>query len=165
MGRDARIQVYVSEERKERLSEQAQAADQSCSEYCRQLIAEHIDQAQDEQQYRRYGVDQQIELVLNEIRDETMALLSDFQSETMARVEEIQYIRTIYTIALWRLAEDSYPLSEREEALKRAAEYVDGELTDDPEIQSLLGDHQLPDSEATTETASRGHPNTSGGDS
>lgn len=150
MGRDSRIQVYVSEDRKKWLKEQADAADQSCSEYCRQVITEHIDQGQDEQQYRRYGVDQQIELALTELRDETKTLLSNFQSGTGTRLEYIQRVRTVYTIALWRLLEQDYPESQRNAAMKYGVKHAGRNLTDDPEIHPLLSSQegQFPTSEA-----------------
>lgn len=138
MGRDSAIQIYVTEENKEWLTDQAEADNKSCSEYCRDVITDHIDGEQDEQQYRRYGVDQQIELGLTEIRDEATALLSNFQSEMGTRLDRIQRLRTVYVIALWRLVKDDYPVSQQKAAMKHAADHVGLTPREDPEIQSVL---------------------------
>lgn len=165
MGRDSSIQVYLSEDRKEWLTDQAEAADQSRSEYCRQVITEHINEVQNEQQYRRYGVDQQIELVLDEIHDETMTLLSNFQSETGTTLERIQRVRTIYVIALWHLLESDYPLSERKAALKRASEYAGRHPGDDPVLSSVVPSGQANTDESGAEQTEATLADTTGGDS
>lgn len=146
MGRDSAIQVYVTEENKEWLTEQAEADNKSCSQYCRDLITDHIDQEQDTQQYRRYGVDQQIELVLTEIRDEATGLLSNFQTEMGTRLDRIQRLRTVYIIALWRLVKDDYSVAQQKAAMKHAADHVGLEPKEDPAIQSVLasGETQSP---------------------
>jgi len=165
MGRDSSVQVYLSEDRKKWLADQAEAANQSRSEYCRQVITEHINEVQSEQQFRRYGVDQQIELVFDEIHAETMALLSNFQSETGTTLERIQRVRTIYVIALWHLLEGEYPLSERKAALKRASEYAGRHPSDDPVLSSLFPSSQTNTAESESEQKESAPANMSGGDS
>jgi hypothetical protein len=138
MSRDTHVRFYTTDENKEWLSEQAEANGQSLSEYCHQIVAEYIDREQERQEYGRYGVDQQIELVLNQIRDEARTLLSEFQSEAGTRLDRIQRIRAVYVIALWRLVEGEYTVEQREEAMKVASEIVGQAPSDDPEIQSAI---------------------------
>jgi len=47
MGRDSIIQFYTTDENEEWLSEQAKASDQSLSEYCHEVIADHINREQE----------------------------------------------------------------------------------------------------------------------
>lgn len=138
MGRDAIIRFYTTEENKEWLEEQAEATDTSISECCHEALAKHIDREQERHQYGRYGVDQQIELVLNEILEEATTQFSEFQTEASTTLERIQRIRTVYVIALWRLVKDDYTAPQRRAALTHAAEHVGLDPTDDPEIGPLL---------------------------
>jgi hypothetical protein len=138
MGRDTIIQFYTTDENEEWLSEQADASGQSLSEYCHAVIADHIDREQERWQYGRYGVDQQIELILNEIRDETTEVLSDFESEMGTHLNRIQRLRTVYVIAIWRLVKQEYSVSQREAALKHGADHVGLDPEEDPEIQSVV---------------------------
>lgn len=157
MGRDSPIQVYVSEEHKQWLTDQADADNKSCSEYCRDVITDHIDGEQDKQQYRRYGVDQQIEMVLTEIQEEATALLSNFQSEMGTKMDRIQRLRTVYVIALWRLVKDDYPVSQRKAAMKHAADHVGLSPQEDPDIQPVLSttDTQSATDSGQTDTGRR----------
>jgi hypothetical protein len=158
MSRDATVRFYTTDENKKWLTEQAGAADQSLSEYCHQAITEYIGREQERQEYGRYGVDQQIELILNQIRDDASTLLSEFQSETGTRLERIQRIRAVYVIALWRLVENDYTRDQREEAMKAAAEVVGRAPSDDPEIQTAIPSpethHPQADSASTDSTHS-----------
>jgi len=138
MGRDTIIQFYTTESDEEWLKSQADAADQSLSEYCYQVVAAHIERKQEEQQYRRYGVDQQIELAIDEIQDETVELLREFRSETGARLEGIHRLRTIYVMALWRLFKDDFAQSEQKAALKYGVKHAGSEPSANPEIRPLL---------------------------
>lgn len=138
MARESIIQFYTTDEYEEWLTKQAEAADKSLSEYCHQVVEQHITQEQDDQQYRRYGADQQIELALDELRDETSTLLSNFQSETGTRLERMQRLRTIYVMALWRLIREDYDPSEQESALKSALDHVGRDPSADPELRRLL---------------------------
>lgn len=137
MGRDSPIQVYVEESNKEWLKDQADARDESCSEYCRKIITEHIEQQPDDQQHRQYSADQQIELVLNQIRDETTARLSNFQSSTGTLLERLQRLRTIYAIAVWRLIKQDYTVEQQEAALKYAVDHAGLDPTEEPELQPV----------------------------
>ena len=165
MGRDELLQFYTTGENGEWLTEQAEAADKSLSEYCHQLVEEHINREQDRKQYGRYGVDQQIELVLDQIRDEATTLLATFQSETGPKIDRVQRIRTVYVIALWHLFKNNYSSSEREAALKRAGEFIGRDPSNDPELRAALPVSDIQTSRIATESDSSAHHNTSGGDS
>jgi len=151
MGRDSIIQFYTTDENEEWLSEQAKASDQSLSEYCHEVIADHINREQERRQYGRYGVDQQIELILNDIRDETTEVLSDFESEMGTTLERIQRLRTVYVIAIWRLVKEEYSTSKREAALKHGADHVGLTPEEDPEIGSVLPASANQPRQSTTE--------------
>ncbi|MDS0261911.1 hypothetical protein NDI56_21120 [Haloarcula sp. S1CR25-12] len=138
MGRDTAIQVYLSDENAAWLKEQAEAGGQSCSKYCREVILDYIDREHNERPHRRYAVDQQIELVLNQLEEEAMSLLEDFQSETGAKLDRLQRLRTVYAIATWRLVKRSYPLEQRKAAMKSAVDQVGLAPTHDPEIQTEI---------------------------
>lgn len=165
MARESIIQFYTTDEYEEWLSEQAEAADKSLSEYCHEVVEQHITQEQDDQQYRRYGVDQQIELALDELRDETSTLLSEFQSETGTRLEHIQRLRTIYVMAIWRLLRENFAPSEQESALKSALEHVGRDLSADPEIRRLLTSEQAKTVESGAEQTEAPPAGTTRGDS
>lgn len=137
MGRDSRIQVYLSDENAEWLTEQADAAGQSCSEYCREVIVDHIEREENDRQYSRYGTDQHIGVMLDEIREEAMAILSEFQSETATEMELLQRLRTDYIIAVWLLIADDYPAHRKREAMDRATEVAGGEPADSPTHRSV----------------------------
>ena len=141
MGRDTPIQVYLDDENAAWLKEQADSAGQSTSKYCREVILDHIDREQNDRSYMRYGVDQQIELELTKLRDEVLALLSEFQSETGTKLERIQKARTIYAIAVWRLVYSDYPEAEQKTAMKEALEYVGLDPREDPEIQRAFSSY------------------------
>jgi hypothetical protein len=151
MGRDSIIQFYTTDENEEWLSEQAEASGQSLSEYCHEVIADHIDREQERQQYGRYGIDQQIELILNEIRDETTEVLSEFESEMGTTLERIQRLRTVYVIAIWRLVKEEYSVPQREAALKHGADHVGLTPEEDPEISSVLPASANQPRQSTTE--------------
>jgi len=151
MARESIIQFYTTKEYEEWLTEQAEAADKSLSEYCHEIVEQHITQEQDDQQYRRYGADQRIELVLEELRDETSTLLSEFQSETGTRLERMQRLRTIYVMALWRLLREDYATAEQESALKSALDHVGRNLSADPEVRRLLPSDQAYTAESGAE--------------
>lgn len=138
MSRDSVVKFYTTEANREWIEEQAEASNQSLSEYCHEVIAAHIDEEQDKQQYGRYAVDQQIELVLNEIREETSSLLTEFESETAERLELIQRLRTVYVIALWRLIKEDYAPARQEAAMKHAVDHAGLVPSADPEIESVL---------------------------
>ena len=165
MARDELLQFYTTDENEEWLTEQAEAEDKSLSEYCHQVVEEHVNREQDRKQYGRYAVDQQIELTLDQIRDEATTLLSTFQSETGAKIDRVQRIRTVYVIALWHLLKNNYSPSQRDAALKRAAEFVDRDPSNDPELRAALPASDIQSSEILTESDSSAHPNTTGGDS
>ncbi|WP_262181400.1 hypothetical protein [Haloarcula laminariae] len=154
MTRDTIIQFYTTDEKEEWLTDQAEAAGQSLSKYCDQVITEHIDREQDRQQYGRYGVDQQIELALDQIRDEATAILSNFQSESGARLDRIQRIRTVYVLALWHLLKDDYSSAQQEAALKRAAEHIGCDLSDDSEMQAAITSKEAQSSHSVTDQTS-----------
>lgn len=164
MGRNSIIQFYTTEENEQRLQEQADAANTSLSEYCHQVVEEHISEKQHEQQKRRYSVEQQVELKLDEIRSETSTLLSTFQSER-ARLEHMQRLRTIYVMALWRLLRNDYSQSKQEEALNWSVNHVGQEPIDDPELRPLLTSTQESSSNLEPEKSDTLSANTSGGDS
>lgn len=165
MGRDSSIQVYVEESDKEWLEEQAAADNESVSEYCRQVIVEHIEQQPDDQQHRQYSADQQLELVLNQIQDETTTLLSNFQSTTGTLLEHLQRLRTIYAIAVWRLIRQDYTAEQQEAALEYAVEHAGMEPTEDPEIQPVWSPTDTQSLPPETEHSSAAHSSTSQGDS
>lgn len=164
MARNSIIQFYTTEENEERLQEQGDAANKSLSEYCHQVVEEHISEKQREQQKRRYSVEQQVELKLDEIRSETSTLLSTFQSER-ARLEHMQRLRTIYVMALWRLLRNDYSPSKQKEALKWSVNHVGQEPIDDPELRPLLTSTQESTSNLEPEESETLSANTSGGDS
>jgi|APHM01.1.fsa_nt_gi Ribbon-helix-helix protein, copG family. len=137
MGRDSRIQVYLSDENAGWLTEQAEAAGQSCSEYCREVIVNHIEREENDRKYSRYGTDQHIEMMLDEIREEAMLTLSEFQSDTAVDMELLQRLRTDYMIAIWLLIEDDYPAHKKREAMNRATEVAGGEPADSPAHRSV----------------------------
>lgn len=165
MARESIIQFYTTEEYEEWLSEQAEAADKSLSEYCHEVVEQHITEEKDDQQYRRYGVDQQIELALDELHDETTTLLSEFQSETGTRLEHIQRLRTIYVMAIWRLLKDNHAPSKQESALKSAIEHVGHDLSTDPELRRLLTPDQANTVESGAEQTEATPAGTTGEDS
>lgn len=161
MGRDTIIQFYTTDDNEEWLSEQADASGHSLSEYCHQVIADHIEREQERRQYGRYGVDQQIELLLTEIRDETTETLADFESETGTKLERIQRIRTVYLIAVWRLVKEEYSVSQRNAALKHGADHVGLDPEEDPEISSVLPASATQPRQSGTEQVDNEHSNMS----
>lgn len=164
MSRDKTIRFYTSEETKEWLKNEAETRDQSLSECCNQVVTEYIGQEQDRRQYSRYGVDHQIELVLDEIREEISTILTEFQTETGTTVERLQRLRTVYVIALWRLLKDDYPSDRRKAAMKTAVDHVGLDPFDDPNIAPVLSTAAGQSSESISDHTGNAAPNISGGD-
>jgi len=162
MSRDETVKFYTTDEYKQRLKDQAEASNQSLSEYCHEVLAAHLDEEQDRQQYSRYGVDQQIELVINEFRDEASSQLTEFKSTTGGKLELIQRLRTVYMIAMWRLIKEDYSPARQEAAMKHAVDHAGLVPSVDPEIESVMpssnvqphaleSDHPTDTQSATTE--------------
>jgi len=154
MSRDETVKFYTTEKNKERLEEQAEASNQSRSEYCHEVFAAHINEEQNKRQYGRYGVDQQIELVLNEIRDEVSSLRTEFESETGEKLELLQRLRTVYAIALWRLIKEDYAPARQKAAMKHAVDHAGLVPSEDPEIQSVM-----PSSDTQSDAPESDHSN------
>lgn len=163
MSRDETVRFYTSEETKEWLKKEAETRDQSLSECCHQVVAEYIDQEEDRRQYSRYGVDQQIEIVLNEIREEASTILSEFQSETGVTLERLQRLRTVYVIALWRLLKEEYPSSQRKAAMKHAVDHVGLDPSDDPNIAPMVSTATDQSSQPIADNAGNASSHTHGG--
>ena len=164
MSRDETVRFYTSEETKEWIKREAETRDQSLSECCHQVVSEYIDREEDRRQYSRYGVDQQIEIVLNEIREEASTILKEFQSETGVTVERLQRLRTVYVIALWRLLKEEYPSSQRKAAMKHAVDHVGLDPSDDPNIAPVLSTAADQSSPTLSDKAGNAPSHTHGGD-
>lgn len=165
MSRDKTVKFYTTEEHKEWLTDQAEATNQSLSEYCHELIAECIEDDRKRKQYTRYGVDQQIELVINEIRDEVTSVLNTFEAETGPKLELLQRIQTVYAIAVWRLIKEDYPPAKRKAAMKHGVEHAGLNPSEDPEIQSVMPSTDLPPSTSESEQSSATRTTTTSEDS
>lgn len=146
MNRDAHIPVYTTERVETYIESQADAADQSVSTYCHEVLKEHVESDMDANQQARYGTDTDIELLITELQSELRSLLDSFITETGAEIHHLQSLRTAYAIAIWELIKDDYSPAEREVALKTAGKHVEKQtLTSgqQPETESNTG--QSPD--------------------
>lgn len=164
MSRDETVRFYTSEETKQWLKREAETREKSLSECCHQVVTEYIDREEDRRQYSRYGVDQQIEIVLTEIREEASTILTEFQSETGVALERLQRLRTVYVIALWRLLKEEYPSAQRKAAMKHAVDHVGLDPCDDPNIEPVLSTATDQSSPSISDSAGNAPSHTQGED-
>lgn len=124
MNRDSHIPVYTTETVEERIEAQANAADKSVSTYCHEVLKEHVEETIAETQRVRYGTDTDIELLLEKLQSELIAIVESFRTDTGAEIHHLQSLRTAYAIAIWELIKDDYSPAEREVALKTAGQHA-----------------------------------------
>ena len=124
MRRDVSVQLYTTEENRQWVKDRAEVADQSISDYCHEVLEAHIDRVTGDSQYERYGTDTQLEVLMEDIREELTTLLTELQSDVGEDLNYMQSIRTAYVIAIWELMKEDYTPSQRRLAMKFAGEHV-----------------------------------------
>jgi hypothetical protein len=141
MTRETLLQIYTTEENKERLKETADAVDQSLSEYGHHLIEQHLASLSETEEPDRLGTERTVVDILTDLHEDVTAELSEFRSETADDLLYVHSVRTAYLIALWKLLEGEHSAPERRYAMRFAAAHVGVEPTvleqdgpPDPEI-------------------------------
>lgn len=161
-SKDGHIQVYTSAENSNWLKQRADDLGCSVSEYVHELIQKHVDILRDHHEYS-YDESKRLDILVDEVYDETELLLEKFLDETGTR--PTHQPGGLHLAVLWKLLAGEYSNADREYAIKMAREDIDdsqvdhrvANITDGPAAKekwrnSISG--QMIHDQSTDETAS-----------
>ena len=124
MADDEPVYFYTSEETKQRIGEQAENAGQSVSDFCEQVLKEHLEATTSQSQEERYHPSQRLEVTIDDARRDLEAAIERLEEAVDEEITDIQSLRTVYAISLWELLKPEYGSPHRKEAMQAAAARV-----------------------------------------
>jgi hypothetical protein len=119
MSRNKRVQAYVTKAVQTELDKLAEQNDMTRSEYMARVLEKEVHEQQMGEISEQQNLEQRLEALIANRLDET--------DEAVASQAETTALGAVYSIALWKLINDTFGPQERKEALETAR----NRLTDD----------------------------------
>lgn len=151
MPDDTHMSFYTSDETKQRIEEQAEKAGLSVSEFCEQVLEEHLEESTSQSQEERYHPSQRLEVTIDDARRDLKEAIERLEAAVDEEITDIQSLRTVYAISIWELLKSEYGSPHRKEAMQVAAERVKADQNGSSGTES--GDSQSVDGTATSSGA------------
>ncbi|MFC7078073.1 hypothetical protein [Haloarcula halophila] len=124
MPDDKPVYFYTSEETKQRINDQADEAGLSVSDFCEQVLKEHLEDTTSQSQEERYHPSQRLEVTIDDARRDLEAAIERLETAVDEEITDIQSLRTVYAISIWELLKSEYGSPHRKEAMQTAAARV-----------------------------------------